>query len=165
MDYRALDIKRLQWSASTHKVSYGGAGKFQFQTPKFTASLQPLARFPGAVEITNIVCTDPTFAAFLEALQQSAATAMSLDIRAAYPAFDKITAFSNTLFFDGKGNFLDAMEEQPPGAYEAAALLQLDGVWIGTTNNCRWSLKYKVMQMKMYGPKKRSPCFLDDEPV
>lgn len=164
MDYRNLDASRVRWKGN--KASYGGAGKFAFQTPPFKARLEPLWKFPGAINVIRIQCDDTHFLEFVDGLKVDAAEAVDLCVHTAYPAFDKLTAFSNTEFFDVAGDPLDRVEEMG-GVFQMAAILQLDGVWEGSGGD-RWALKFKVIQMKVYGPvdlKRENvvPLFLTDD--
>lgn len=153
-----LDTERLSWSTlnakRTSKVSYGG-GKFAFQTPTCPAHLQPFHKFPGSLMMSMEDDTfSPHFRSFVSDIERSAIDAVpELDMLEPVAHLKKITAFSNAHVFDNTNAVVHAPETYE-GRYLVACILQLDGAW---ANDSKWGLKFKVLQVKIYGELEAHP--------
>lgn len=151
MHFESLGIDRVTWSSTKKgaiKAVYGG-GKFEFQTPRCIARLEAVHKFPGAValSIDERSFREDGFVRFLRNIETAASESLRLDPRDASRPFRRVVAFSNAEMFDVDGGHVEAPETHE-GWYDVAALVQLDGAWIGAG---RWGLKFKVKQIKLYG--------------
>lgn len=160
MNYSRIDVGRITWSGVSKKVAkaaYGG-GKIVFQTPRFAAGVEPVHRFPGAVELKmRGEWESEAFLEFVQDLQISAMEAVpELTQLGMYDSLRRLTAFANALIFDAQEACIEDTDTLR-GAYEASALLELQGAW---TTERSWGLKFKVLQVKLHGeaaPSRRPP--------
>lgn len=155
MDYKLLALERVSWTANACKVSYGG-GKFAFQTPVATAKITPFHKFPGAINIGMDCRHFPHhFNHFIRSIEGSATDAFP-ELEHLEPMrshFGKLTAFSNAHVFDHCGSLVPA-PELLEGYYTIACIVQLDGTW---ATDSKWGLKFKVLQVKIYGDAEAPP--------
>jgi hypothetical protein len=170
MKFTSLVLKRLTWQTSARgpKASYG-AGKFAFQTPRFTAVIEPSMRFPGALMLhAKKQDFDTAFLEFLSNVELRAMEDLNISpsARSAFP-LAKMTAFANTEVFDSEGAYVPDPEAKYSGTYDVSAILQLTGAWV---SNNAWSLRFKVNQLKIHGASKvvakdilSGYAFLDDD--
>lgn len=144
MDFRQLSTQRCIWR--NNKLSYGGAGKVQFQTPRM------LVDTADEGETLRILNTNhPEFESFLSDIAESASRPMEL-----YSGWgrDRFTPGDECEWFG-------PLMSGEPAMYEVAMLWTVQGLW--TTKDDRWGLRIQTQQLKVYKKQKKRPLFVSDD--
>lgn len=159
MDFRGVRIDELRWSKTARGAGVVGPGgaKVQVQTPVAACRMVPMvSKFSSGWTLDlTFQDSDPVAAAFADFLEDTMAAAVAWGgVTGVQPADAvtrsfgggrslRVTAFSDTLFFDPSG----AVTLPSGGAQSlgASCLLELQGLW---TSPARWGLRWRVVQVK-----------------
>ena len=186
MDYRTVDVESLRWTRTPRGAS--AWPKVVIQTPLLGCKISKMTSTysQGHTLELRMGADDPLateFAAFVDRVHDCAAAwwtggngndgasgnTGSGQGKGTFTELDgsrtlRVTAFSDTLFFDADGQFIPSYSLSGAEHKGCTCLLELQGLW--TAPSGKWGLRWRVAQVKFGDPPQTQTAgfaFVDDD--